>query len=147
MQSTIYIIPGKSIGEFNLSMSSKEIIQLLNDLILTFKISPSAIGQFIIADIYSFWIQNGKINQISVSKDPNARILGLCGIGDTLGTCERLLKTKFEYESYITTSVDIKGLGMDIEDYPEEINRIIDIDAFDVRTLKVESIYIFPIDE
>jgi hypothetical protein len=144
--SMINVIPGISIGDFHLSMTSKELLELINHLNLTFEISPLGIGQIIRTENYSFWIENEKISQISVGNNLFAKIKGICGIGDTLTTCERELNTKFIYEAYITTSADIKGLGLDIEDYPENIETADEFDKFDEGTLKVETIYIFPIE-
>jgi hypothetical protein len=144
--SIINIIPGISIGLFRLSMSSKELLELIKQLNFTFEISPLGIGEIIRTEDYSFWIANERITQISIGNNQNAKINGLCGIGDSLATCERLLRTKFIYEDYITTSAEIRGLGLDIEDLPESINTAEEIDEFDERSLKVETIYIFQIE-
>lgn len=141
----INVIPGISIGDFHLSMSRTELLELINHLNMPFKVSTSRDGQIIRTENYSFWIENETISQISVTKNVCAKINGICGIGDTLTTCEQELKTKFIYEPYITLSADIDGIGLDIEEHPENIETADDFDKFDEGTLRVETIYIFPI--
>jgi hypothetical protein len=148
MQTTIInIIPGISIGDFRLAMTRKELLEVINQENLSFEISPLGSGQIIRAGDYSIWIEGDRISQISISNNQNAKIAGICGIGDTLKTWEQELNTKITHEDYITTCDEIKGLGLDPEEYPEEINTVEDFDNFDEGTLKVETIYIFPIEK
>lgn len=146
LQTTIInIIPGISIGDFRLAMTREELLDLINQLNLSYEISPLGSGQIIRAEDYSFWIEGDRITQISISNNQNAKIAGICGIGDTLKTWEQELNTKFKHEDYITTCTEIKGLGLDPEEYPENIVTTEDFDNFDEGNLKVETIYIFPI--
>lgn len=143
--SIINIVPGASIGDFCLSMSSGEVLDLIKRLNLNFEISRIGSGLIIRSDDYCFWIDGEKITQISISNNQNAKIAGICGIGDTLKTWEREMNTKFIYDNYINASSEIEGLGLDIEEEPEDNITIEEIDKFDEGNLKVETVYIFPI--
>ncbi len=145
--SIINIIPGISIGDFGLAMTSEELLELINHSNMSYEISPLGNGQVVIARDYSLWIEGDRIWQISISNNQNAKIAGACGIGDTLKTWEQELNTKITHEDDITTCTEIKGLGLDPEEYPEEIDTVEDFDNFDEGNLKVETIYIFPIEK
>ena len=145
--SIINIIPGISIGDFRLAMTNKELLEVMSQSNLSYKISPLGNGQIIRAGDYSFWIEGERITQISISNNQNARIAGICGIGDTLKTWEHMLNTKFKHEDYIITCTEITGLGLDPEEYPENIVTAEDFENFDEGNLKVETIYVFPIEK
>ena len=133
------IIPGKSVGRYDIGAGYDGIIELLRIETIPYKTADNNYEKKIITADIIFWFENGELIQIMVRNDFKGKVNGKVGIGSYLRDVEKYIGKPVESGQIIEMVYIIKDLpgisfGLQDNDIDEE---------WDEKNAPIENIFVF----
>ncbi|MBO4865511.1 MAG: hypothetical protein J5582_02910 [Ruminococcus sp.] len=133
------IIPGKSVGRYNIGANYDSIIELLSTENILFRTADNNYEKKIITADIVFWFEEEALIQIMVCNDFKGKVNGKVGIGSYLSDVEKYIGKPEDSGQIIETVYmikDVPGISFGLQD--NDID-----DEWDEKTAPIENIFVF----